>query len=324
MSQINKKYKSRGCTLYSDRTMTYSTDRDDATIKGLCDFSVINNIERTSPRTFEVNTSDRVWSFRCQNEGVCTEWFDAIRSQHQNTNLVKELVDLSLFKNIDVEDHCNGHDIANCDSVKRIVEALNLHQNLVKPVPAEDGSETVDWCNVFNIFRIDHYPTKSLLNDHIHFISNHVDPEGLDFVQQRLKRDCGSAAKCGATGRHFRDRAVDSNGPDAMDSNSFMDRMDSIHFMVHHLYELGLRVPVHVLAKELEAKYDDDADNGHFAEFALKRMINEIQSKKEGLQTDRFDGNGNIKFTLNVNDGNGKYGMYYWFKIHFQSLFQFL
>ncbi len=77
---FNSSYKRRWFVLYDNGTMQYFANSDDTNERGHCDFSVIEQMEKTSSITFEVTTGKRVWAFRSENDGDCNEWFDAIQS----------------------------------------------------------------------------------------------------------------------------------------------------------------------------------------------------------------------------------------------------
>lgn len=124
----------------------------------------------------------------------------------------------------------------------------------------------------------------------------------MDEIKGRLKFQCENASTCGATSRHYRDRRQDINDINneddgAVESCWFVDRIDGIHFMVHHLTELGLRVQNNSLQSI-----------GGVASHKLKAMGKEIDSKRNRFSSERLDGNSNLKFTINVDemtDGNG-------------------
>ena len=72
-------YEKHWFMLFSDGMMVYMETPGDSEQLGHCNLSN-SKMERKSPTTFEVTTTDKVWEFRCLNEGECTEWMDAIRT----------------------------------------------------------------------------------------------------------------------------------------------------------------------------------------------------------------------------------------------------
>ena len=76
-----------------------------------------------------------------------------------------------------------------------------------------------------------------------------------------------------------------------MEPNWFIDQMDSIHIMVHHLAELGLRVPKEA-AESDPASEDEEEDeaSSSMVDRSLKRLVEVIESKRAIFTTDRLDG----------------------------------
>ncbi len=83
-----------------------------------------------------------------------------------------------------------------------------------------------------------------------------------------------------------------------------MERLDSIHFMVHHLNELGLRVSAKAMESEVVPD-DEEKDEHHLTDLALKRMAEIIESKRAWFSNERLDGATNSKFTLQINEQKG-------------------
>ena len=181
---------------------------------------------------------------------------DTVSSTTTNTD---DVIDSNIFKNIDPEDHCDGDTHEECNALKRTISALEYHQFVVNTALNEKYAG--DAKRAFVAFCRDIYTKQCLLDDYIHFIEH---------------------SECGATSRHYRDRRNDSNnGDDGNDEESkwFIDRIDGIHFMVHHLIELGMRVQMDALQNEV--KHDDDDENMvNAVDFALQRMGQEIESKE--------------------------------------------
>ena len=151
----------------------------------------------------------------------------------------EHIVDFNMFKQIESGDQCHGAG-GLCKGLERVIGALDYHQITI--VNSLDKKYGDDPRATFTAFCDELYPKRAMLNDYIHFVEHHADPQSIEYIKGRLHFDCDSAKKCGATTRHYRDRREDSTGAKGMESNWFIDRMDSIHFMVHHLTELGLRV----------------------------------------------------------------------------------
>ena len=216
-----------------------------------------------------------------------------------------QLIDLSLFEQIQIGDHCRGKHGAECHAVDRVVAALDYYQFLVlTPKAAEYGKEPR---TAFTSFCHELYPKRVMLNDYIHWVLHHNDPESIKAIRGRLHFLCESAKRCGAATRHFRNRRDDcnddddGNDDDDVTSNWFIDKMDSIHFNVYHLTELGLRVPAEVMESELTPN-DEKLDESNLVNEALRRMGMVIESKRAVFSSERLDGAVNSKFTLQIDD----------------------
>ena len=219
------------------------------------------------------------------------------------TSTVKkeEVIDFNLFQDIESGDCCDGKR-GYCKGLERVIQTLDYHQFLVvNPLDDKYGNDPQ---TAFISFCSELYPKEAMLNDYIHFVEHHADPKGVEYIRSRLHFSCDSAGKCGATTRHYRDRREDSTSAKGVESNWFIDRIDSIHFMVHHLTELGLRVSMEAMESEL-APDDEEQDESLLVDLALKRMGKEIESKRARFTTERLDGAANSKFTLQINEQKG-------------------
>ena len=222
---------------------------------------------------------------------------DTVTQPEESKIEIEHLVDFNVFRKIDCDDHCDGKN-GYCKVVERIIAALDYHQFLVNGgLDAKYGDDLVA---AFTAFCEELYPKTAILNDYIHFVTHHADAKGLEYIRGRLHFKCDSAAKCGSTSRHYRDRREHGdNGSSDLVSNWFIDRIDSIHFMVHHLHELGLRVSVETMQSEL--KIDDEIDDKlHLVDLGLKRMAQEIELKRALFSNERLDGVQNAKFSLHI------------------------
>ena len=226
---------------------------------------------------------------------------------------MEHVVDFNVFENIQSGDHCNGHNGGMCKGLDRVIATLDYHQmTIVNPSAAAKYGKDPE--SAFTAFCDELYSKRAMLNDYIHFINHHADSASIEYIKQRLHFECDSAVKCGATTRHYRDRRDDSNGGNGSELNWFTDRMDSIHFMVHHLTELGLRVPAKAMESEL-ASDDEEKDDSFLVDVALQRMGQVIESKRTAFSTERLGGATNSKFTLQIDqqkesgDGAGRHGL---------------
>ena len=211
---------------------------------------------------------------------------------------MEDVVPFSVFEHVHPGDCCNGHNIVICNAMNRIISAMDYHQMAVnKELNTKYGDDPK---SAFIAFCGELYPKRAMLSDYAHFVEHHADPQSTEYIKSRLHFDCDSAAKCGATTRHFRDRRDDDkDGANGVVTNWFIDRMDSIHFLVHHLTELGLRVSAETKESVLGPD-DEKQDESLSVELALKRMGREIEAKRAALSTQRLDGTTNSKFTIQI------------------------
>ena len=232
---------------------------------------------------------------------------------------MSHIVDFSAFDNIQSGDHCDGNHPQNCKCLDRVIAALDYHQFLVvNPLNEKYGDDPkaafVSFCDEL-------YPKTAMLNDYIHFTEHHTDPATIEYIQGRLVMKCESAQKCGATSRHYRDRGDGVSGGDGLESLWCIDRMDSIHFTVHHLTELGLRVKASDLESALTAD-EQEVEDSESVDVALQRLAEIIKAKRAMFSNERLDGTTNSKFTLHVDemkesgDETGSDGMSFGFYFH--------
>ena len=220
-------------------------------------------------------------------------------TESMKPDVIRNLVDFSAFDNIKSDDHCDGKHPQNCKCLDRVIAALEYHQCLiVNPLNEKYGDDPkaafVSFCDEL-------YPKTAMLNDYIHFTEYHTDSETINYIQSRLNMKCDSVQKCGSTSRHYRDRGVGDIGGDGMESLWCIDRMDSIHFTVHHLTELGLRVNMKEIESELTAD-GQEVDDSKSRELALQRLAEIIKAKRTTFSNERLDGTTNSKFTLQVDE----------------------
>lgn len=185
-----------------------------------------------------------------------------------------------------------------CKAIDRVIAALNYYHILfITPLSEKYGKDPEA---LFEAFVDDLYPRRKMLNDYIHWALYHKDSESLLEMRKQLQIMCDRASQCRATRRHYRDRRSDGNGTDAMESKWFHEIMDSIHFTVYHLHELGLRMSVET---KLALK-DEEKDKFQFVQEGLKRMAKDVESKRDNFRTERLDGVGSSKYTLQVDTGD--------------------
>ena len=206
------------------------------------------------------------------------------------------ILDLNLFGNVQSGDCCDGEQHSgSCPGLERVIAALDHNQFLLKQQGDDAQSAMTAFCDSV-------YSKEVILADYIHFVLHHADPQSIEYIRNRLHFECESAAKCGATTRHYHGRRRDDSvGAKGMEYHSGIDRLDSIHFVVHHLNELGLRVSAEAMESELVPD-DEEKDEAHLTDLALKRMAAVIESKRTLFSNQRLDGVTNSKFTLQIDE----------------------
>ena len=232
---------------------------------------------------------------------------------------VEDVVPFSVFQKIECDDHCDGRHPETCKGLDRVIAAMDYHQWLVvNPLDEKYGDDPKA---AFIAFCDELYPRIAMLNDYIHFAEHHADPASIEYIKSRLQMQCQNATKCAATSRHYRDRRQDDH--DGMESNWYIDRIDTIHFMVHHLTELGLRVSAETM-QSVVISDDEKVDESVLFDHALKRMAEEVESKQDLLSNERLGGMDNVKFTLQIHedkDGGTAKGTHGMLSLNIQSKF---
>ena len=203
--------------------------------------------------------------------------------------------DVNLFENMSVVEHCKAFEemknedksVIMCPAMKRLLAILNYYNSLM--VSHGDGEEEI-LRSQFIAFCDNHYDQKWMLEDHIHLLTNHSDPMTTKNLAARLEWKCFEEFKqCHVTTRHYRNRQRD--GKEGI--HIYIDMMDSLHFNILHLNDVGLRVNVNL---EHESNYDDDDS---LVNEAYLRMTREIILKREEGFLERLDGAGKgSKFSL--------------------------
>ena len=205
-------------------------------------------------------------------------------------SLLKAAVpDLKLFENMNVVEKCKAfvgaeHDdeIILCPAMKRMMAVLNYYNSLM--VKAVNGNETfaqlefIEFCDRC-------YGQKSMLEDHIHFVTNHSDLVSSTAMATTLKWKCfGFLKDCNITTRHYRNRQQEEQE----EVHFYIDIMDSLHFNMLHLVDAGLRV-------NIVQKDDDDPNElneNHKESVVDQKMLKiaqQIHRKRQQCFFERLD-----------------------------------
>jgi len=193
---------------------------------------------------------------------------------------------MNAFRDAIFEEHCGD----KCLSVLRIVYSLRHYHLLLKAKKKVDNDRTlfIEWCDSV-------YTAALLLDDYVHVMSKHNDITSLSAMARQIKCPCSGAAECEWTGRHFRGRGRDKAEKNAESVHFYIELMDTLHFNIFHLKEVGLRIDVADAKTDAKAE-DDDEDTLVDAEMLRIRDI--IKLKREQYTFDRMDSADTNKFTI--------------------------
>ena len=127
-----------------------------------------------------------------------------------------------------------------------------------------------------------------MLENYMNYIQYHSDRKSIAKMAAALKCKCSVGSKrCGGMRRHFRDRTT-SLEP----IHFYVDIMDTMHFNVLHLEDVGLRVNLDLNSESVENE-DNLVDDYMF------KISRTIWSKRDQHFVDRLDDTSkNGKFSL--------------------------
>ena len=183
-----------------------------------------------------------------------------------------------------------------------MVQSLDLFAALKSPdhIPKLSEHKVIE---IFTEFMDRHYGDTNLLSDYVHILDNHFDTDSLRAIADQLQYKCGASDQCQGIRRHFRGRGVGTESV-KMATNHCVDTVDTVHFLLCHLEETGLRIPNEVLLQTDDMKEDDDGDEDNecnLVDRVLKKLVNEIKGRRKARgHIDRLDGQSNTKFTVNT------------------------
>ena len=190
----------------------------------------------------------------------------------------------SLLVSMEVVDDCK-EPVMQCLVIQRLVAVLNYYNSLM--LAAEDRDSDV-WKKKFIEFCDEHYGDYWMMEDYMHFIAYHSDLKSTNQIAAALEFKCfGDLKVCGGTSRHYRNRQRDVEE----EVHYYIDIMDSLHFNLLHLVDVGLRVNVDW---NLESQQSDG-----LVDQKMFKMKREIQMKRQQTAFSRIDATiKNSKFSL--------------------------
>ena len=150
---------------------------------------------------------------------------------------IDDIIDVSLFQCIENSDHCGGDLYQKCYALERISEILNYFDWLMI---SSFSTKCYDPLQAFTSFCDRVYSKRALLNDYIHFVEHHKDPDSVEEVKSRLDHSCGLPLDetCVAEQHINGHVAYEPQRSTKQDyhilSKRYIDRVLSIHRIIHH------------------------------------------------------------------------------------------
>ena len=204
-----------------------------------------------------------------------------------------EPADLSIFKQ--GFDRCDDS-LLGCPSLNRLAVTLRYYQK----------SFDQQYRDTFMHFINNIYPQKELLNDYIHLMRLHQDQiENIrnDYINNQGIIKC-NIKTCPFTQRHH--RISDDNKTTESDSTEFnfiKETIDSLHFYIMHMFEVGLRIPR--MDNDIDPENEEKKDNNIYFDQDFDRIHTKIRDLNETTPSFlRFDTENNSKFNIKT-DKNG-------------------
>ena len=208
---------------------------------------------------------------------------------------------------------CNKQHIDNiedlCIPLQRLKYALKLYSLL-------DITQNDEDCDQFDSFINETYPL--LLDDYTHLIIQHQH-QIYEINQLLLKsssfNDC-DVNQCPMTFRHnaYKPDEIQQNQQQSpaitmnKKLNFYKTIMDSLHFFVFHLFDVGLRVHFDTFKGERKSEIDDDDENKYDKELnKIKTMVNDCKHLSQSLALFR----NSSKFTVPIDNVQRMFDMLY-------------
>ena len=236
--------------------------------------------------------------------------FYRMAHQHTSASVIPPTFDLSIFNDINntqTNEKCQYKDMeafSKCESLNRLFVSLRycsllqIHQNK-------------NHRHIFDHFINNIYKIKHLLNDYTHFINNHSEyiQEIADYlIKEKSFKICKDIKHCQYSQRHHRaDEQTQVTQMSDSHLNLYAETLDSIHFYIFHLYQVGLRSSKD--DNDSHIKTDEKCDDEYFDEsfYRIRNLISSTRNKTKSFERfpnlENNNDNGNIsKFNIKVNN----------------------
>eukprot|EP01084_Bolivina_argentea_P109946 196399_1 len=187
------------------------------------------------------------------------------------------LSDESFSQNSDNENECNTdpdneNPMKDCIQLKRIVNSLRNYEKL----NITDNKQDLE-----TFIQLTNQTHQELLDDYIHL--NNYHSKQLQNISKKL--EACNVSKCQYTSRHYRNIIPSTTDIDTDAKINFYSQiMDSLHFYLHHCFDVGLRVRVEETDTVLP-RQDEEKDIYFDVRFS---RINTMVSKTS-MVTKQFD-----------------------------------
>ena len=204
------------------------------------------------------------------------------------------IMDLSIFKNdSQINKQCNKYE--SCICVLRLLSSLKYYATLNVSQKKEDQ-------DIFMNFIKEVY-TQTILDDYQHLCKchGHELEDILSFGINKFDLAPCNIDECAYSDRRY--RVNNGNNNNSKDTNFddhdlyfYIDIMDSFHFHLYHLYDVGLRVSTKEAIddeKDEEIKSDDP-----YFDAVLSRNHKEISNKRKSATRFERISNNSSKFTI--------------------------
>ena len=255
---------------------------------------VVGGVASTKSNAFRISfkTADGAYRFGFDSKQKQRQMMESI-NRFIGISHFGTYIDLKLFKEMRHSENCRGVD---CPAMSRIVQCLDYFESMKL---SQSEHHDVDAMSAFTDFCDDHYGKINALRDYIHFITNHSEPAAVRAIASRLQFKCDSVGRCQGTRRHFRERGGRSEEKEEMDTNCYVETMDSLHVFLCHLEEMGLRIPMDAVYAATTA-VDEEQDDDLVVDAVFKKMVAEVSKRQKVLSVKRLDGATNSKFVIST------------------------
>ena len=212
---------------------------------------------------------------------------------------------LNIFKNQAIVDQCIRDDIKpfeECHALNRLFCGLNYYQKL-------DTKKIKNNQQIFVAFIKDVY--SAFIDDYTHLVCIHGhEIENIHKYLTQIQSLFGTCdiKECSFTSRHYQPSESHKSPITDFTMNFYEKNMDSLHFYLLHLFQVGLRI-FKIAEEEIKQQTDDESDNDKYFDATFNRINEMIKVQRDTTSFDRLKNNN--KFNLVVAEEKGVYTTIY-------------